>query len=69
MNGYTVNKGNTKIYEESISRLVSVDVIKNSILSEDLLKNYQEIVNHTPGLSHFARNVASALMHAQVVLS
>jgi Fe-S-cluster-containing hydrogenase component 2 len=51
MNGQTDNLGNTEIYEESINRLVSADVIKNSALSEELLKKYQNIVKsnkHSP---------------------
>ena len=44
MSGNTDNKGNTEIRENSISRLASVNVIKNSALTAELLKKYQNIV-------------------------
>ena len=44
MSGNIDNKGNTEIHEKSISRLASVDVIKKSALSEELLKKYKNIV-------------------------
>ena len=44
MSGNTENKENTEIHEKSISRLASVDTIKNSELTKELLKKYQNIV-------------------------
>ena len=44
MSGNIDNTENVEIYEKSISRLAPADVIKNSALTEELLKKYQNIV-------------------------
>ena len=44
MSGNIDNTENVEIYEKSISRLASADVIKKSVLTEELLKKYQNIV-------------------------